>query len=169
MLICRILAPLLSITLQCTTVHMKVLICPVQFLLPGCFTHSDAMFITTVRSVVLLLFFFIPMHYPHRPLVLLYLIGGRVAQWAVTLASTPMVVGSTPALRARDFWVPPCSASVFRSLHCGPPPSTLYSETLVSVLHCTSAAFTVLRAVPAEKTARSYRHRSLPYRLSLVR
>ena len=69
--------------------------------------------------------------------------GERVAQWAVTLASAPMVVGSIPALRARDFWVPPCYASVFRSLHCGFPPSSLYSETLVSVLHCTSVAFTV--------------------------
>ena len=33
----------------------------------------------------------------------------------------------------------------------------------------TSVAFTVLRAAPAERTARSYRLRSLLYRLSLVR
>ena len=75
--------------------------------------------------------------------------GGRVAQWAVTLASAPMGVGSIPALRVRDFWVPPCSALVFRHFHCGFVPSSLYSETLVSVLHFTSVAFTVLRAVPA--------------------
>ena len=96
-------------------------------------------------------------------------LDGRVAQWAVTLASAPMVVGSIPALCARVFWVPPCSASVFRSFHYGFPPSSLYSKTLVSVLHCTSVPFTVLRAVPAEKTVRSYRLRSLLYRLSLVR
>ena len=32
--------------------------------------------------------------------------GGRVARWALTLASAPMVVGSIPALSERDFWVP---------------------------------------------------------------
>ena len=57
---------------------------------------------------------------------------------------------------------------VFCSLHCAFPPCSLHSETLVSVLHCISLSFTVVRAVPAEKTARSYRHRSLLYQLSLV-
>ena len=91
-----------------------------------------------------------------------------MAQCAVTLANAPMVMGSIPALRARGFWVPPCSSLVFRSLHCGFSQSSLCSETLVSDLHCISVAFTVLRAVQAKNTVRSYRHRSLPYRLSLV-
>ena len=60
----------------------------------------------------------------------------------------------------------PCTQKKFQ--FCTVPPYSLYSEK-VSFLHCTSVAFTVLRAVPAEKTARSYRHQSLPYRLSLVR
>ena len=43
---------------------------------------------------------------------------------------------SIPVVHARGCWVLQCSASVFRIFHCGFPPSPLYSETLVSVLHC---------------------------------
>ena len=59
---------------------------------------------------------------------------------AATLASSLKVVGSIPALRAQG------SALVFHSHHC--------RETFVSVPHGVSVAFTVPRAVPAEKTAK---------------
>ena len=61
---------------QCAYDDMKALIWPVQFLLHCCFTlmQCSSPLCVCKSSVVLLLFFFIPMHYPHRPLVLLYLI-----------------------------------------------------------------------------------------------
>ena len=92
-----------------------------------------------------------------------------MVQCTVMLAGAPIVVGLFPTLSAQSFQVLPCFVSVFHGLCCGFPFFLPYSQTFVSVLHCSSVAFKVLGAVLAEKTVRSYRHRSLPCRISLVR